>query len=327
MEKYFVTGAMGFIGSHWCEYLLKKGKAVYGLDLGVHAPHLLDYDKFTFIHDTIKNYDLLKTAIEHTDCICHFAGIAEPHQYTQTPRKVIDVTAVAGIHLIEMCRLSGKLFFFTSTSEVYGKSRDVPFKEDGDRLLGSTTTKRWCYATSKALLEHYLDACAYSKELNHVTVRLFNVYGPRLRNRVVGTFLDDALSGRPLQVHGDGTQTRSFTYVDDVMEAFDLLIHNSNCYNEIFNIGNTTETSIIELANLVKKVGDFDSEIRHIRHADFYGSGYEDIDRRVPNITKINDLVGWKPTTALAEGIAKTLECLRAGRAVHPSGKNMHVAV
>lgn len=307
-DSYLVTGAMGFIGSHWCEYLLRKGKKVIGLDMALHYEKLLEYDNFVFLQDTIKNVEILGAAVSRVDCICHFAGIATPVQYVKTPRKVIDVTAVAGIEFIELCRLSGKLFFFASTSEVYGKNTKIPFKEDADRVLGATTTKRWCYATSKAILEHYLDACAFSKELEYVTVRLFNVYGPRLRGRVVSHFVDAAIKNEDLIVHGDGKQTRCFTFIDDVIDAFDLLIHDPECYNQIFNVGNPKETSIGELATIVKNIGDAQSNIRSIPHLEYYGSGYEDIYRRVPDVSKIKQYTGWEPVTSLEEGIAKTIQ-------------------
>lgn len=312
MEKFLVTGCMGFIGSHWCEYLLKNGKIVTGIDLGpMDSKHLLEYDNFTFIEDTIKNYDILQRVIDRVDCVCHFAGIAEPSQYVKSPRKVIDITAVAGIKIIEMCRLTGKLFFFTSTSEVYGKNNKIPFSEDDDRVLGATSTKRWCYSTSKAILEHYLDACACSKELNHVTVRLFNVYGPRLRGRVVTKFIDRFLKNEDIIIHGDGQQTRSFTYVDDVIDAFDSLIVNPECYNQIYNIGTNVETSIIELAGAIKKIGNFDSKICYVSHKDCYGESFEDIYRRVPDISKITKYTGWEPKTSLYEGLGKTVEYMK----------------
>jgi len=311
MQKYLVTGAMGFIGSHWCEHLLKKGKTVYGYDMRPHCPKLMEYDNFIFVHDTIKNYRMLEKTVEQVDCVCHLAGIATPDQYVKYPLRVMDITAVAGIELIEMCRLSGKLFFFTSTSEIYGKSENVPFKEDGDRVLGSTTTKRWCYSTSKALLEHYLDACAYSKELDNIIVRLFNVYGPRLKGRVAANFLRSALSGEDIVVHGDGKQTRSFAYIDDVIEAFDLLMDNPNCYNQIYNVGSPSETSINELVETINKVGNFTSEIKYMPHHQYYGESYEDIERRVPDISKIKEYTGWSPKTSLEEGIAQTIEYMR----------------
>lgn len=308
MESYLVTGGMGFIGSHWCEHLLKQGKTVYAIDLAPRHRRLLDYDRFIFVHDTIKNYDILKTLVDRVDCVCHFAGIAEPQQYVDYPRKVIDVTAVAGINLIEMCRLKGKLFFLTSTSEVYGKNGRPPFKEEDDRVLGATFTRRWCYSTAKALLEHYLDACAASRELDHVIVRLFNIFGPRLKGRVVPNFMNKLIAGEDLIIHGDGSQTRSFTYVDDAIEAFDSLVHTEKCKNQVFNVGNPVETSINELAETMMEVGGFKSKIEYRPHKACYGESYEDIERRVPDISKIRKFVGWEPKTSLADGIRETLE-------------------
>jgi UDP-glucose 4-epimerase len=299
---------MGFIGSHWCEHLLKKGKQVFGIDLGLHYPKLMEYDNFVFIQDTIKNYDMLEKAIGQVDCVCHLAGIAYPEQYIQNTCKVIDITAVVGIKIIEMCLLTGKLFFFTSTSEIYGKNNKIPFKEDDDRVLGSTSTSRWCYSSSKAILEHYLNACSYSREINHITVRLFNVYGPRLKGRVVSNFIENVSRGEDILVHGEGKQTRSFTYVDDVIEAFDLLVSDSNCHNQIFNVGNQRETSIKGLAEIIKRASNCDSKIKYIPHSQYYGEGYEDMDRRVPDISKLKEYTNWEPKTSLEEGIAKTLE-------------------
>ncbi len=308
MNKFLVTGAMGFIGSHWCKFLLENGKTVYGMDLEPTAPELLEYKNFIFIHDTIKNHEILQNAVNQVDCVCHFAGIAEPYQYLKYPRKVIDITAVAGIQLIEMCRVTGKLFFFTSTSEIYGKNTKVPFKEEDDRVLGATTSKRWCYASSKAIVEHYLDACAMSKELDYLVVRLFNVYGPGLRGRVVSNLIDNALRGEELVLHGDGKQTRCYTYIDDVIEAFNLLLFDRNCYNQVFNIGNKRETSVIELAESVKNSGQFSSDIKFLSHNQCYGEGFEDISIRVPDISKLQKYTGWEPKTTLEEGLSKSIK-------------------
>jgi UDP-glucose 4-epimerase len=322
MQKILVTGAMGFVGSHLAEALLNAGHTVYGLDLGPKFPRLLDHKNFIFIHDTIKNYPVLKTLVDQVDCVCHLAGIAEPQQYVDSPRKVIDITAVAGLELVEMCRLKNKLIFFTSTSEIYGKNSQIPFKETDDRVLGATTTPRWCYSTSKALIEHYLDACSRAKELDYITVRLFNVYGPRLEGRVVSGFLKQALEGEKITVHGDGEQTRAFTYVDDVIDAFMRLISNPKCYNNVFNIGNPIETSVKQLAEVVQKNCAPDCEIEYVPHSAFYGEGYEDIGRRTPDISKIREFTGWEPTTSLDEGIQRVFAQMREQKeanAVKPS--------
>ncbi len=308
MNKYLVTGAMGFVGSHWCQFLLEKGKTVYGMDLGPRYSKLLEYENFIFVQDTIKNLTLVKTLIDQVDCICHFAGIAQPDQYVKFPRKVIDITAKVGMQIIDMCRYTGKLFFYTSTSEIYGKSNKIPFKEDDDRVLGSTRKKRWCYSTSKAILEHYLDACQFSGELNYIIVRLFNVYGPRLEGRVVSKFLDNLIKGKDLVIHGEGNQTRSFTYIDDVVEAFELLINNLDCLNQIFNIGNPKETSIKELAGIINTIGKSSKKPKFIQHSQYFGKSYEDINRRIPDISKIKKFSGWEPKTSLEEGLTKMIE-------------------
>lgn len=311
MQTYFVTGAMGFIGSHWCEHLLRQGKKVIGLDIRKMYPRLLEYENFIFVHDTINNTKVVERCIDASDCVCHFCGIATPKTYVTSPAKVIDVTAKAGLEIINLCRLKGKLFFFTSTSEIYGKNMDVPFREDGDRTLGSTATHRWCYSTSKALLEHYLVACAENGELDFITVRLFNVYGPRLTGRVASTFLKNAIDEKPLIVHGDGSQTRSFTYVDDVIAAFEQLIAAPQCYNSIYNIGNPTETSIRDFAQIVRDLSGTSAPMEFRSHKSCYGDSYEDIPRRVPDISRINACIGWEPTTPLADGLRRTIASMR----------------
>jgi UDP-glucose 4-epimerase len=307
-KNFFITGAMGFIGSHWCEYLLRKGYNVIGLDLDKWYPKLLQYDNFHFIQDTVKNLKVVEQCINECDCICHFAAIAEPKTYVDSPAKVIEITAKSGMDIINLCRLKNKLVFFTSTSEIYGKSMSLPFKENGDRLLGDTNTNRWCYSSSKAILEHYLHACASSNELKYVTVRLFNVYGPRLKGRVVANFLNSVVHNEPIVIHNDGRQTRSFTYVDDVLQAFDNLISNQNCYNKIFNVGNPVETSINDFAQTVIKVSDRNIPIEYQTYQDYYGDSYEDIPRRVPDISKLQEHTGWAPKISLEEGLRKTLD-------------------
>lgn len=307
-QNFLVTGAMGFIGSHFCEYLLKKNVKVIGLDLSPTCTKLLEYENFTFVGDSVKNYDLLKSLILKSDVICHFAGIASPDQYVKFPLKVVDITALASLRIAEMCRGLGKLFFFTSTSEIYGRNISLPFSEDDDRLLGSTATNRWCYSTSKAVVEHYLLGASQAKELSSIIVRLFNVYGSRLSGRVVSTFIENALTNKDIIIHGDGLQTRSFTFIEDVMEAFWLLINAEHAKNSIFNIGNTKENTITELAEIVKKSANSKSKIKYISHQEFYGGSYEDIPRRTPDISKIKNTVDWEAKTNLEEGIKKLIE-------------------
>lgn len=312
--KALITGAMGFIGSHWTEYLLEQGHTVYGLDLGPRYPALLQHDNFLFVEDTIKNDRIIERLVDNVDVVFHFAGIATPNQYVVSPRKVIDITANAGVKVVDACRLKGKLLFYTSTSEVYGKNPDTPLSEESDRLLGPPTTPRWCYATSKALVEHYIDACARARELDHITVRLFNVYGPRLTGRVVNTFMTRMMDGEDVIIHDKGRQTRSFTYVRDVMEAFHRLLDTPACRNQVFNVGNPVETSIMELAETMLTVGPFDSKLVCKPYDECFADGFEDIPRRVPNVDKLMSMTGWSPTTSLKDGLGLMYNYMNAER-------------
>jgi len=307
MKKYLVTGAMGFIGSHWCEHLLKQGHKVYGIDIYNSYPKLHEYDNFIFIQDSITNYALMKEYINKSDFVFHFASIAEPKQYIESPRKVISVAGIAALSIIDFCRMAEKKIMFTSTSEIYGKNPKLPFNENDDRVLGPTSTKRWCYSSSKALAEHYLYACADTKELDFIIVRLFNVYGPRLKGRVVSNFVNNCDNDEDIYINEGGKQTRAFTYVDDVISAFELLYTNPNCLNNDFNIGNTKETSINDLAKIVLDLSNTKSQIIELKNSEFYGKSYEDINRRVPDISKIEKFVKWKPKISLNEGISKMI--------------------
>ena len=307
-KTYFITGAMGFVGSHWSEDLLKKGHNVIGMDLHQNYPKLLDYDNFVYIQDSITNLSLLDNIISRSDYICHLASIAEPMQYIKNPKKVIDIAAIAAINIIQKCLFLNKTFFFTSTSEIYGKNPNIPFSEEDDRILGPSSTNRWCYSSSKSLVEHYLYACNLAKEINFITVRLFNVYGPRLNGRVVDNFIKKAIKGEDLIIHNNGEQTRAFTYIDDIIEGFNLLLENKSCLNSSFNIGNTKETSIIDLAKIINNKFGNKLNIVYQGQDEAFGNGYEDIPLRVPNINKINELTSWLPKTSLESGIDKYLK-------------------
>lgn len=309
MDRFLVTGGMGFLGSHLCERLLEQGKEVWALDLfePPFAARLREWDRFHLVVDTILNRDTLRKLVDRCDAVCHLAAIACPDQYVHQTRKTMDIGLRAGLDVVEMVRLTGKFLFFTSTSEVYGRNPRVPWKEDDDRVLGGTEVDRWCYASSKAVLEHYIRACHLDGQLDYLTVRVFNAYGPRLRGRVLDRFVTDALEGRALRVHGDGSQTRSFTYVDDLIEAFLGLLADRATHNTVYNVGNPVETSIDELARSVSALVGRLPELHHVPHAEDMGESYEDIQRRVPDITRIRRAIGWRPTTSLESGLAQTI--------------------
>jgi UDP-glucose 4-epimerase len=330
MDRVLITGGMGFLGSHLAHRLLEEGKEVWCLDLFEHpfAERLRDYDKFHLVVDTIKNRPVLKRLIDKVDLVCHLAAIASPDQYVKHTRKVMDITLLSGIDVIEMMRLTGKMLFFTSTSEIYGRNLKVPYSEDDDRVLGSTDIDRWCYSTSKAALEHYIRACHLDGQLDHVTIRVFNCYGPRLTGRVVNRFVDQAILGRPLVVHGDGSQTRCFTWVDDLVDGVLDLLNTPKAHNRVYNIGNPVETSVLELARLtLEEAGADPSLIQFQTHAEAIGKSYEDIPRRVPNISRIQDTIGWGPTTSLREGLRRMIQYRRDELDGLQPGRIPHVLV
>jgi UDP-glucose 4-epimerase len=308
MKTYFITGVMGFVGSHWAEKLLKNGNKVIGMDIHDSYKKLHEYKNFKFIKETIiSNKKKLFSNIEKVDYVLHLASIAEPAQYMLDPKKVINIAALATIDVIDICYQLNKKVFFTSTSEIYGKNNKIPFKEDDDRVLGSTTTKRWCYSSSKAIAEHYLEACAFNTNLDFRIVRLFNVYGPRLKGRVVPTFINNALANRDLEINGSGNQTRCFTYIDDVINAFDLILLSEKCKNQIFNVGTDDEISISDFAKKIIFLTNSKSKLKVTSYEDQFGKSYEDIYRRVPDISKIYEFIKWKPTTNLEDGIKLTI--------------------
>tara|TARA_A100001015_G_C14981987_1_gene709863 strand:+ start:918 stop:1862 length:945 start_codon:yes stop_codon:yes gene_type:complete len=309
MKTYLITGVMGFVGSHWAENLLSKGEKVIGIDIHQDFKDLNKYKNFSFFKETIvDNKERLYSLIKDSDYVLHLASIAEPAQYITHPKKIIQIAALAAIDIIDICAKLKKRLFFTSTSEVYGKNPKIPFRENDDRVLGSTTTKRWCYSSSKALVEHYLEACVSQDNVDYRAARLFNVYGPRLKGRVVAYFLKNSLQNKDLDINGTGKQTRCFTYIDDVIEAFNLILHADNCKNQIFNIGSNDEISIEEFAKKIIKITKSKSKLRKVSYNEQFGKSYEDIDRRVPDISKIENYVNWKPKTSLEDGINLTLK-------------------
>lgn len=309
MDRVLVTGGMGFLGSHLCERLLETGKEVWALDLSEppFAKRLREYDRFHMVVDTIMNRETLAKLIDKCDLICHLAAIACPEQYVSQTRKTMDIGLRAGLDVIELVRLTGKFLFFTSTSEVYGRNPEVPWKEDDDRILGSTDVDRWCYSTSKAVLEHYIRACHLDDQLDYLTVRVFNAYGPRLRGRVLDAFVNAAVEERPITIHGDGSQTRCFTYVADLIDAVVRLLDTPSAHNRVYNVGNPDEVSILELAEKVSAIAGRSPDFEFVPHAEALGASYEDIPRRVPDITRLQQAIGWKPTTQLDVGLASTI--------------------
>jgi len=305
-----ITGCGGFVGSYLAEVELKRGNTVVGVDIAdtVKINHLLNNDNFTYCKHSVLEKPLMKSLIKKCDLLYHFAAIADPVIYCKNPMKVLEVDLEATQLMIKLAYKYEKKIVFSSTSEVFGKNPRVPWNEDSDRVLGSTRMNRWSYSTSKAIGEHYCRAYAM-EGLKYTILRFFNFYGPRLdfigTGRVMTCFLDSFFKGKDIEVVEPGDQTRCFTYIDDGIEG---ILKASEVDNDDFNLGSTHEISIFELAKLMKKVGNFKSDIVFIPAEKKYGEGYDDIPRRVPDCSKAERVLGWKPTISLEEGLEKTIK-------------------
>ena len=314
-----ITGGAGFIGSHLAEALLERGDEVFVLDnLSTgsidNILHLKDRPKFHYTVDTVENEPLLAELIDRCDVVVHLAAAVGVKLIVEQPVHTIETNVHGTEVVLKLASRKKRLVLIASTSEVYGKSTNVPFSEDADLVLGPTTKHRWAYACSK-MIDEFL-ALAYWKErkLPVIVVRFFNTVGPRQTGQygmVVPNLVRQALDGRPITVFGDGTQSRSFTYVGDVVGAVVALINEPRAIGQVFNIGNDTEITIGDLALKVKALTGSQSEIVRIPYEQAYESGFEDMPRRVPDITKINALVGYTPAVELDEILEKVIESCR----------------
>jgi len=317
--KALITGGAGFIGSHLAERLLKDGHEVLVLDnLSTgsidNIAHLKPVPGFSYVIDTITNEPLLAEMIDACDVVFHLAAAVGVKLIVEQPVHTIETNVHGTEVVLKHANKKKKLVCLASTSEVYGKSADVPFRETADLVLGATAKHRWAYACSK-LLDEFL-ALAYWKEkkLPVVIVRLFNTVGPRQTGQygmVLPTFVRQALAAHPITVFGDGTQSRSFTHVGDVVWALIRLVQEPRAVGEVFNVGNTGEVTIRELAERVKVMAGSDSPIQIVPYDQAYEAGFEDMPRRVPDISKIRHLIGYEPQVDLPDIIRGVVEHLR----------------
>ena len=309
--RYLITGGAGFIGSHLSERLLEQGNHVVLLDnLSTgsmeNIRHLKNSSRLEYHLDGIENRQLLAELVDDADVIVHFAAAVGVRLIVESPVRTIE-TNVNGTQLIlEAASKKKKLVLLASTSEVYGKSSNVPFTEDGDLVLGPTTKGRWSYAASKALDEFLAIAYWREKKQPVIVVRFFNTVGPRQTGRygmVLPNFVQRALKNETIDVYGDGKQSRCFCDVRDTVEAILRLIPNERAVGEVINIGNTEEVTIENLAQIVKERTQSHSPIQYVPYEKAYEPGFEDMMRRVPSIGKLYALTGFKPGTSLAEMI------------------------
>ncbi len=273
--------------------------------------HLRKDPNFHFTLGSISEEHLLHPLIEKCDIVYHLAAAVGVRLIIEKPVETIETNILGTEMVLKVSNLYKKKVIIASTSEVYGKTAKVPFREDDDSVYGPTTKSRWSYACSKAIDEFLALAYFHEKKLPMVILRLFNTIGPRQTGRygmVVPTFVQQALLSHPLTVFGDGTQSRSFTYVDDVVILMIKLAEDPRAEGEVFNIGNGHEISIKELALKIKEMAGSSSEIIHIPYDQAYERGFEDMHRRVPDISKVIKFTGYKPQLSLSVSLQKIIE-------------------
>lgn len=316
---YLITGGTGFIGSHLAERLLENGDRVVLLDnLSTgsmeNIRHIKSSEHLEYHLDGIENRQLLAELVDDADVIIHFAAAVGVKLIVESPVRTIETNVNGTQMVLEAASKKRKLVLIASTSEVYGKNVNIPFHENADLVLGPTTKGRWSYAASKALDEFL--ALSYWKERKQpvIVVRFFNTVGPRQTGRygmVLPNFVKSALSNTPIEVYGDGTQSRCFCDVRDTVEALIRLLPLEAAVGEVINIGNTEEVSIENLARIVKQRTGSSSSIQFIPYDKAYEPGFEDMMRRVPSIEKLHGLTGFRPQTSLNEIIDRVAAYFR----------------
>jgi UDP-glucose 4-epimerase len=314
--RALITGGAGFIGSHLAEALLDAGHGVEVIDnLSTgsieNIEHLKGRDGFQYTVDSITNEPLLAEQIDRCDVVFHLAAAVGVKLIVEAPVHTIETNVHGTEVVLTLANKKKRLVVVASTSEVYGKSTEIPFKEDADLRLGATWKHRWAYACSKAIDEFLALAYWKEKKLPVIVVRLFNTVGPRQTGQygmVVPNFVRQALAGHPITVFGDGSQSRSFTYVGDVVDALMRLIAEPKAVGEVFNIGNGEEISILALAEQIKAMTGSPSDIVTIPYDEAYEAGFEDMPRRVPDITKLQTLTGYEPKVQLSEILTRVID-------------------
>lgn len=313
--RILITGGAGFIGSHLSEYLLDRGDEVWVIDdLSTgkleNIQHLRDNPGFHLAVETIMNETVMDRLVSETDVIYHLAAAVGVELIVHSPVATIERNILGTDIVLRLANRYLSKVLITSTSEVYGKSDQVPFKEDADRVLGPTTKSRWSYSSSKAIDEFL--ALAYHKErkLETVIMRLFNTVGPRQIGRygmVIPRMVGQALEGKPITVYGDGEQYRCFTYVGDVVRAAVGLMETPDAVGQVFNIGNDIGISISGLAKKIKEMTGSSSEIVYIPYEQAYEEGFEDMRIRIPDLSKANQIIGYEPTVQLDQILEKVI--------------------
>jgi UDP-glucose 4-epimerase len=317
--RFLITGGAGFIGSHLAERLLSRGDHVVLLDnLSTgsveNIRHLKSHENMQHHFDDIENRELVAELVDDADVVVHLAAAVGVKLIVESPVRTIETNVNGTQMILEAACKKRKLVLTASTSEVYGKNTNVPFHEDADLVLGATTKGRWSYAASKALDEFLALSYWKEKKLPVIVVRLFNTVGPRQTGRygmVLPNFVKSALDHAPIQVYGNGQQSRCFCDVRDTVESLVRLMDTDKSVGEVVNVGNTEEVTIAELAQRVKRLTASASQIEYIPYDKAYEPGFEDMMRRVPCVDKLHALTGFRPQTSLEEIIGRVTAFFR----------------
>ena len=319
--RILITGGAGFIGSHLADAYLQRGDEVFAIDdLSTgsieNIQHLKSNPLFHYTIDSVHNQPVVAELIDQCDVIFHLAAAVGVKLIVESPVRTIETNVRGTEVVLALANKKKKKVLIASTSEVYGLSDQVPFREDGNLVMGATTNGRWSYACSKAIVEFLALAYWREKKLPTIIVRLFNTVGPRQTGQygmVIPTFVKQALAGRPITIYGDGKQTRCFGYVGDIVGALVKLMDHPAAVGQVFNIGSSEEVTILELAERVKELTNSESEITFVPYNEAYEEGFEDMPRRVPDISKVSALVGFHPDMKL-DGILQSVINFHSGR-------------
>ena len=319
--RVLITGGAGFIGSHLSDAYLERGDEVFIIDdLSTgsfeNIRHLKDHPRFHYTIESVHNQPVTAELVDQCDVIFHLAAAVGVKLIVESPVRTIETNVRGTESVLALANKKKKKVLVASTSEVYGLSSQVPFREDGNLVMGATTKGRWSYACSKAIDEFLALAYWREKKLPTIVVRLFNTVGPRQTGQygmVIPTFVKQALANRPITVFGDGSQSRCFCYVGDVVGALIKLMDHEKSVGQVFNVGSNQEISILDLANRVKELTRSESEIILVPYDEAYEEGFEDMPRRVPDTSKANQHIGFAPSIDL-EGILKTVIAFHSGQ-------------
>jgi nucleoside-diphosphate-sugar epimerase len=321
--RALVTGGAGFIGSHLTEELLARGYDVHVVDnlttsARTNLSHLEGHERLRVTIDSILNEDLADAAVAEADVVFHLAAAIGVKWILEHPLASLETNLRGTDVVLHAADRHRRPTLIASTSEVYGKNDAGPLREDDDRILGSSQLSRWFYATAKAADEALASAFWQERRLPTISVRFFNTIGPRQSGRygsVVPSFIGQALRNEPITVYGDGKQTRCFTYVGDVVRSVIALTETEAAWSDVYNVGQPAEISIENLAARVIELTGSKSQIVYVPYEQAYRSGFEDMRRRVPDVTKLRATIGYAPDTPLDEALRRIIEVFPASAA------------